>query len=135
MLEDNSLFTWKSRETMQQEEKEYEKWAFPYGLLQRQNLITLLLAVFPHESVFSTLVPFLTCRELYEKVLKNCGDRNTAIEKMLNEVKSYKNILKKNNMPLFLALVLANEEIDERSLYPSATAIKDSAAALKLLQL
>jgi hypothetical protein len=117
-LGDYSLFSWKSKAAQQKEQEDYAAWAFPYGEKQRENLQALLFAVFPKESVPTTLIPFLTCKELYETVLKNFGSREKAIDRLINTQKKYKLIIKKKDMTKFIALVLADADIDERCEYP-----------------
>ena len=118
-----TLFTWKSKATQQKEQEEYALWAFPHGQEQRDNLEKLLLAVFPRESVPTTLIPFLTCKELYEGVLKSAGSRDSALDTLINKQKKYKQIIKKKQMTIYLALVLADADIDERCQYPAADEI------------
>lgn len=124
------LFTWKSKSTQQKEQEDYEKWAFPHGQKQRDALQKLLLEVYPKESVPTTLIPFLTCKELYEGVLKKAASQDDAIDIMINRQKKYKQIIKKKTMSTFLALVLADADTDDQCHYPSADEIK--ARALKI---
>ena len=128
------LFTWKSKATQEKEQETYEKWAFPYGQQQRDNLQKLLLEVYPKESVPTTLIPFLTCKELYESVLTKAGSRDGAVDLMINKQKKYKQILKKKTMSTYLALVLADADIDEQCEYPTAEEIKKRALELDALK-
>ena len=118
-LGESQIFTWKSKATQQTEIEQYEKWAFPYGETQRENLQNLLLALFPKEDVPSTLVPFLTCKELYEGVLKKQGSRDAAVDTLLNTQKKYKGIIRKKEMAAYIAVVLADAGIDETCQYPT----------------
>ena len=122
-LGEYQLFTWKSKATQQKEQEEYEVWAFPHGEKQREALQKLLFDIYPKETVPTTLIPFLTCKELYEGVLKKSGSRDGAIDILINKQKKYKQLIKKKSMTTFLALVLADAEIDEQCEYPSAEAI------------
>ncbi|MDR3277192.1 MAG: hypothetical protein LBT12_00310 [Oscillospiraceae bacterium] len=127
------IFSWKSRSKQKEEETAYEKWAFPYGQPQREKLTKLLLEVFPRENVATTLIPFLTCRELYEDICKNAPS-DVAVDKLLNDMKKYKRIIKKKDMPTYLTLVLANARLDEAVAYPTADEIRASAATLEKLR-
>ena len=129
-----SIFTWKSRATQEREQEEYALWAFPHGQKQRDNLEKLLLEVYPKETVPTTLIPFLTCKELYESVLKKAGSRDLAVETLINNVKKYKQIIKKKNMTTYIALVLADADIDELCEYPSADDIRSRALAFDELR-
>jgi hypothetical protein len=126
-LGDWNLFTWKSKATQAQEQIDYEKWAFPYGQKQRQNLVKLMLEIFPKESEQTTLIPFLTAKELFGKFCKTPDLFDFAIGKMLTDVKKYKRIIRKKEMPIYVALVVADARIDQNCEYPSAQQIKDMA--------
>lgn len=118
------MFTWKSKATQENEQIEYEKWAFPYGQKQRDNLQALLLEVYPKGNVATTLVPFLTCKELYEGVLRKTGGRDLAVDTLLNTQKKYKRLITKKEMSTYLAIVLADASIDESCRYPTADEIR-----------
>lgn len=126
-LGDFNLYIWKSKAQLQQEQADYEKWAFPYGQPQREKLVKLMLEIFPKESEPTVLIPFLTCKELYCKLAKTPDLADYAIQKLLTEVKKYKRIIRKNDMPTYVALVVADQKIDEKIEYPSAQQIKDMA--------
>ena len=128
------LFSWKSKATQQNELEQYERWAFPYGQTQRDNLQALLLEVFPKGNVASTLVPFLTCKELFEGVLKKQGSRNAAVDTLLNTQKKYKGIIRKKEMAAYIALVLADANIDELCQYPTAEEIRSSIQEIEKLR-
>jgi len=130
-LGDISWFSFKSRATAAKEQAEYAKWAFPFGQEQRDNLEKLLKEIFPKEPLPSLLIPFLTCKELYEGILEKAGSTDAAIDVMINKQKSYKQILKKKTMTIYLALVLADAGVDEQCLYPSADDILKKAGELE----
>ena len=64
MLGDLNIFSWKSKDQQRREDEEYARWAFPYGQEQRTKLVALMLELFPRENEATTLIPFLTCKEL-----------------------------------------------------------------------
>ena len=129
-----TLFTWKSKATQQKEQEEYAMWAFPYGQTQRDNLEKLLLEVFPKETIPTTLIPFLTCKELFEGVLKNAGSHEAAADTLINKQKKYKQIIRKKNMTTYIALVIADAQIDEKCEYPSADEVHTRALELEKLR-
>jgi len=133
-LGEYTLLTWKSKATQQREQENYARWAFPYGEKQRESLQALLLSVYPKESVSTTLIPFLTCKELYEGALGKFGSRGEALDVLLNRQKSYKQIIKKKDLATFLALVLADAEIGEDCVYPCAGEICERALELEKLR-
>ena len=118
------LFQFKNREQREKEEREYAAWAFPNGDLQRENLTALVRELKPKESTPIFITSFLTCKELYEMTLEKSDSRENAIEKMLNGIKSYNQLIRPKEMPMYLALVLADKDIDERCEYPPIEVIK-----------
>jgi len=132
-LGENPIFSWKSKAAKKKEQAAYEKWAFPYGQAQQDNLQALLLAVFPKESIPTTLIPFLTCKELFEMALEN-RTTDMAIDTLINSQKKYKRIIKQKDMPTYIALVLADAAVDETANYPSAEEIHAHAEELEKLR-
>ena len=128
------LFTWKSKAAQEKEQEEYEKWAFPFGQQQRENLEALLKAIFPKGSDKITLVQFLTCKELYDGAIKKADSRDDAIIGLFNNSRNYRQIINKKEMPTFIAIVIADAEIDERCQYPEADAILASAQEIESMQ-
>jgi hypothetical protein len=132
-LGDYAILSWKSKKKQKNEAVEYEQWAFPYGAAQREKLQTLLLEVFPKETVATTLIPFLTARELYEGFCKSPDLEDYAIDRMLNGLKKYKRIIRKSEMATYVALVLANSRVDADLTYPTADDIRAKAMQLERL--
>jgi nitrate reductase beta subunit len=118
-----SLFQWKNKEQLDKEAREYENWAFPYGELQRTNLMALLSELRPKEAQEILLVSFLTCKEDYENILAGSQTDEEAISKMLNSSKGYIRLVKKADRIMFIAVLLADVCLDEACLYPSADEI------------
>ena len=133
-LGEYQLFSWKSRAAQRKEQEEYEKWAFPYGEKQRERLQALLLAIYPRESVPTTLIPFLTCKELYEGVMRNSASRDDALDLLINKQKKYKRIISKKNMTTYIALVQADAQIDEACEYPGVEEIRARTLELEKLR-
>jgi hypothetical protein len=131
-LGDINIFSWKSREQQKREMADYEKWAFPYGPAQREKLVKLMLEVFPKECEATVLIPFLTCKELYCRFAKTPDQADEAIKSLLTDVKKYKRIISKRDMPIYVALVAADQKVDENLEYPTARQIMDAAAQLML---
>jgi len=133
-LNDFNLFSWKSREAQQKEQTEYARWAFPYGQQQRDELEKLMRSLYPKESIPSMLVPFLTCKELYEGYLKSTGSSEEAIKTLLNKTRKHKHLVKKKNLTTYAALVLADAVSDSQCTYPSADEIRAWAQELEKLR-
>jgi len=121
---DSHLFSAKSKATQQQEQEAYEIWAFPHGQKQRDNLQSLLYALFPKQTAPTTLIAFLTCKELYESELKKCGTREAAIDMMISKHNKFRQMVKKKDLALYIALVIADADIDDRCQYPTADEIR-----------
>ena len=119
------FFQMKSKRQREKEAREYAAWAFPYGDLQRERLTELVRELFPKGHLEINLASFLTCKELYENLLEDTESRDTAIDSMINVMRSYGNLIKAGEMPTFLALVLADAEIDERCEYPSVNEMQE----------
>ena len=117
------MFQFKSKEQLERESAEYAVWAFPHGELQRENLITLVKELFSKPYIPLHLTSFLTCKEMYEKALKDAS-QDDAIMYMLNSSRRHSQLIKPADMPMYLALVLADATLDESCQYPSADEIR-----------
>ena len=120
------LFQFKNKEQREKEQKEYAAWAFPHGELQKTNLTALLAELKPKESAQILMFSFLTCKELYRNAVGDTESREVIIGKVLNSAKRYKQIIKGSDMSTYLAVVLADADIDEMCVYPSADEIRVS---------
>jgi len=118
------MFQFKSRQQREREEREYAAWAFPHGDLQKENLTKLMSEIRPKESSKMLLFSFLSCKEIYKEKLEVSGSREEAIEKFLDSAKNYRQLFKKTDLTMYLALVLADAETDERCEYPPADEIR-----------
>ena len=117
-----NIFSWKSAAAQKKEQKEYEKWAFPHGEKQRENMISLLTDVFNKNDKFN-LFTYLTCKEMYEKATEDLGSRDDALEMLItNRLNMKQQVIKKPNQNewlIYIALVLADEDIKEDCEYPT----------------
>ncbi|MDR1329099.1 MAG: hypothetical protein LBK23_05825 [Oscillospiraceae bacterium] len=127
MLGQTRIFSWKSKREQEAEAEAYEKWAFPYGTAQREKLQALLLELFPKESAAMTLIPFLTCKELFEDARREHETDELAARHLIYEVKKYKSVIRKDEMRVYTALVLADRRAGESLEYPSAEEIRRGA--------
>jgi len=133
-LGDFHLFSWKSKATREKEQAEYEQWAFPYGSKQRDKLETLIKELCPKEPTAFVMMGYLTCKELYERILQSTGSVEEAQEILINREKKYKNVIRKHEMARCIALVQANAQIDENCEYPSAEEMRTRIAKLEVLR-
>jgi hypothetical protein len=133
MFENIPFLSWKSKQEQKKEAEDYEKWAFPYGAAQRQKLQALLLEAFPGKTVVMTLIPFLTCKELFENARRNLETDELAARHLIGVVKKYKRVIRKNEMHLYVAFVLADRAAGEALDYPTAAEILEHARTLAKL--
>jgi len=128
------LFQFKSKKQREIEEREYAAWAFPHGDVQRERLSELILDLFNNSKTKNSLpihlATFLTCKELYERELKDSESSDEAVDKMINTLKSYGQLIKKSEMPMYLALVLFDASIDDNCKYPPVDEIRVKAQEL-----
>ena len=127
------LFSFKSKAQVEKEQREYTFWAFPGGQPQRDRVEGLLKELFPKISLQFSMFNFLTCKELYEKILEDNENGDDSIDRLYRalQVKQKHAGLKSNDWFLFIALILADRAVKGGSDYPSAEEIKVSAGNLK----
>jgi len=129
------LFQFKSKSQIKNEEREYANWAFPYGDLQRNRLTNLIKELDPKATVSLSLATFLTCKELYERKLDETGSREEAVYQLINVVKSYNQLIRKNEMTFYLALVLADADINDNCEYPAADILHEKINELEAVRI
>ena len=130
----SNWFAWKTKAEREQEAEDYAEWAFPFGEGQQDMIKSLLATLVAENDASLAMVQFLSCRELYEKALKDTKRREAAIEMMMSRTKKYKLIIKEKDMGMYLSLVLANASVDETLEYPSPEQIRAYADELNLLR-
>ena len=118
------LFQFKSKKQREKEEREYAVWAFPYGDLQKDKLGELIKELIPKASLPIHLASYLTCKELFDNALEDTENRDEAIDRILNNIGSYGQLIKRNEMPTYLALVLVDADINEECEYPPIDEIR-----------
>ena len=129
---EHGLFSFKNKATIEREQEEYAAWAFPYGQKQRDTLEALLLEVFPKKKAISTvLIPFLTCKELYEGAMAKNGALDKTVTELMKKQKNYSQIIKSKDMCTFIALVIADADVGESCEYPTADEIRASALEIE----
>ena len=131
-LGDFKLFQWKSNMQVEKEAKAYAQWAFPFGETQKEKLNALFSELKPKEMRTISLVSFLTCKELYENVEEEAESQDDAIRKFLKLVKNHSSLVKKKDVTMYLAVVLADMEIDEECDYPNVEEFRERIQELDL---
>ena len=129
-----TLFNFKSKKQREKEEREYAAWAFPNGELQRERLAGLMRELKPRESPQLMMFSFLTCKELYKNQFEEAKSHEDAISRFLGSAKNYKQLIRRDDLCMYLALVLADADIDEKCEYPGADEIRTRASELEELR-
>ena len=114
------LFFFRSKREEKKAMEEYAAWAFPYGAVQKEKIRELLSRLIPKEDVSIAIVIFLTGKEAF------CDkDGQWDAEEARNPLEEAEKALRRSGMripkrhvPLYLALILADSQVDEQLLYP-----------------
>ena len=119
------FFTIKSLREKKREQEAYNRWAFPYGQVQQEAVRALILELMPDEKS-TGLAIYLIGREAYQSVEEDdpMVEAYSAMRSMLTGKHSGK-------IYLFLALILADAQIDENLAYPDAETIRKMAKELE----
>lgn len=131
-LGDFKLFQWKTKQQEDKEAAEYAKWAFPFGEAQKEKLMALLGELRPKENDKTLMVSFLTCKEIWEGAVEDTETCDDALLLLGKQVKKYASLIKKKDITTYLAVVLADSEIDEQCDYPSVDEIRKQIQELDL---
>lgn len=119
------FFTIKSFREKKREQEAYNRWAFPYGQLQQEAVRALILELMPDEKNTGIAI-YLIGREAYQSVEESdpLAEAYSAMRSMLAGKHAWK-------IYTFLALILADANIDEDLKYPDAQTIRKMAKELE----
>ena len=123
-------FTFKTAKQRARDERNFARWAFPYGDAQREKIVELIMALMPQEDPKAALSVFLMGRQAYRGSFRDdpedlaertAQDQMDALDAVLaNQLFGrYKKFI-----PYYKVLVLADLEVDERLDYPSAEELR-----------
>ena len=129
-------FTFKSAKQRAREEKQFARWAFPYGDAQKAKIDAIVKELLPKEDPKSAMAVFLMGRQAYRGSFKDdpedlaertAEDQMAALDQMLAQqlFGRYKKFI-----PYYKVLVLADLEVDETLNYPSVEELRRRAEAL-----
>ena len=129
-------FTFKSVKQRAREEKQFARWAFPYGDAQKAKIDAIVKELLPKEDPKSAMAVFLMGRQAYRGSFKDdpedlaertAEDQMAALDQMLAQqlFGRYKKFI-----PYYKVLVLADLEVDETLNYPSVEELRRRAEAL-----
>ena len=114
----------------------YDRWAFPHGQAQREKIQTLLVELMPKEDPISGMAVYLIGREGYLgsfRMLPEEQAERTEEKKMAAMRHALENQLRgkfRKDMPLYMALILADANIGPDLAYPTAEELKKKAQEL-----
>ena len=120
----------KSQAEIQKQQEEYKAWAFPYGEQQKEALEVRMKELLPKESPQFLMFGFLTCKEFYEKQMEKEDSGEFDIVKFKATLKKRRNVVNQKHVHIYIAIVLADKNIDEKCEYPSAAEIMENAEKL-----
>lgn len=123
-------FTFKTAKQRARDERNFARWAFPYGDAQREKITELIRELMPKEDPKAGLSVFLMGRQAYRGSFRDdpedlaertAQDQMNALDQVLENqlFGRYKKLI-----PYYKELVLADLEVDESLHYPSAQELR-----------
>ena len=129
-------FTFKTAQQRQRDERNFARWAFPYGDAQREKITQLIRELMPKEDPKAALSVFLMGREAYRGSFRD-DPEDLAERTEDGKMKALDAVLAnqlfgryKKFIPYYKVLVLADLEVDEKLEYPSAEELRRRAEDL-----
>ena len=119
------FFAIKSLRQKKQEQEEYNRWAFPYGQAQLDAVRDLILELMPDEKSTGIAI-YLMGREAYQS-----AEGQLALTKAYNTMTDWLTGKHRRKVYTFLALILADAQVDENLNYPDAETIRKKAKELE----
>ncbi len=129
-------FTFKSAKQRARDERNFARWAFPYGDAQKERIVQLIRELMPKEDPKAALSVFLMGRQAYRGSFRDdpedlaertAADQMAALDAILASqlFGRYKKFI-----PYYKVLVLADLDVDERLEYPTAEELRSRAENL-----
>ena len=126
-------FTFKSAKQRAREEKQFARWAFPYGEAQKEKVLELIRQLLPKEDPKAAMAVFLMGREALRGSFKD-DPEDLAERTEQNKMNALDATLAtqlfgryKKFIPYYKALILADLEVDETMNYPSVEELRHRA--------
>ena len=129
-------FTFKTAKQRARDERNYARWAFPYGDAQKEKLMQLIRELLPREDPKAALSVFLMGRQAYRGSFRDDPEdlaERTEADKMaaLDQTLAAQLFGRyKKFTPYYKVLVLADLEVDEALNYPDAEELRRRAEEL-----
>ena len=138
-------FSFKSKKQREKEFRQYARWAYPYGDAQKDIVAQRLKELLPEEPGSTAVAVYLTGRQGYRGAWNMDSEdleeqqALTQQQKLMCAVDAMDNLLPGKGKRLifkYLAMILADEQVDESLQYPSVESLQQTAENLgKLLEL
>ena len=119
-------FTFKSAKQRARDERNFARWAFPYGEAQKEKIIQVIRELMPKEDPKAALSVFLMGRQAYRGSFRD-DPEDLAERTKQDQMDALDAVLAnqlfgryKKFIPYYKVLVLADLEVDETLNYPSA---------------
>ncbi len=111
--------SFKTSEQKQADLDEYTQWAFKFGQEQKEKIEEILGKLFPKEIPSMAMMTYLLGRDAYygKYGTKKSSDRN-PLKDMYNVLSKKRYQVPKKDIPLYMALVIADERVSETLDYP-----------------
>ena len=129
-------FTFKTAKQRARDERNYARWAFPYGDAQKEKILQLICQLLPKEDPKAALSVFLMGRQAYRGSFRD-DPEDLAERTAQDQMDALDAILKsqlfgryKRFIPYYKVLVLADLEVDETLNYPTAEELRRRAEEL-----
>ena len=123
----------KSAKEREREDRAFFQWAFPYGKAQQERVKALLKELFPRERPEMAMVAYLTAREAYRDRYGDFADdpRFDPVAMAFRNLERNNIRLPREDIPLYVALLVADSQVGEDLAYPSREELLDLAEVLK----
>lgn len=126
-------FTFKTAKQRARDEKNFARWAFPYGQAQKEKILQIIKELLPKEDPKAALSVFLMGRQAYRGSFRD-DPEDLAERTQQDQMDALDQILRnqlfgryKKFIPYYKVLVLADLEVDETLNYPSVEELRRQA--------
>ena len=130
------LFAFKTKKQRERDAKKFDRWAFPYGMPQRDRIADLIKELLPREDPKAAMAVFLMGREAYRGSFRDdpedLAERTEAgrLHALDRQLATQLFGRYKKFIPYYKALVLADAKVDETLNYPSVEELRRMAEEL-----
>lgn len=126
------LFLFQGKKREEENSRQYESWAFPYGSAQKEKIRKLLHLLIPGQTEGLALVAYLTGREAYLGKGGTAGERSVQerLSRAENRLETVLHGKDRRDIPVYLSLILADEQVGPDLSYPTPELLLQQAAAL-----